>query len=119
MSGNPPEGKTSVTKTASFSFSGKNYELTVMSKYNNADLGWHCNVLIKSDDKQNSFDCTQIIWAGDLDNDGLLDMITDNICHLNISADLSLYLSSYASLASYDKIKRLFLKVAAFVTGGC
>ncbi len=58
-----------------------------------------------------AFDDTmvQLLWAGDLDNDGFLDLILDTSNHYNVT-ELSLYLSSYASedkLVAKSAIRRL------------
>lgn len=54
----------------------------------------------------------QVLWAGDLDNDGLLDLIVDLTNHYNVSAPTLL-------LSSQAKESELVHPVAEFRTTGC
>lgn len=87
------------------SFKGKNYPITVNEKniadsdteeiFYNYDLTINDGISTSHMDGQN-YRINSILWAGDMDGDGRLDMITDGGAHYNISVGYTLYLSSYA-----------------------
>lgn len=55
----------------------------------------------------------RIVWAGDLDGDGRVDLVIDNVPHYNIYKGLELYLSSEAGPGELVKM------VAVFTAVGC
>ncbi|OPL18778.1 MAG: hypothetical protein AVO35_13050 [Candidatus Aegiribacteria sp. MLS_C] len=55
----------------------------------------------------------RVVWAGDLDGDGRVDLVIDNVPHYNIYKGLELYLSSEAGPGELVK------RVAIFTAVGC
>jgi hypothetical protein len=121
----------STTEPATVLFNGMSYEIgfTCDEQYRGEELA-DCPLSISNSDQQQPLEsyaiykpCTvnasmgsdafpRILWAGDLDRDGKLDLLIDLTTHYNVTAP-TLLLSSAAGEG------QLVMPVAAFRTTGC
>lgn len=115
-------------KTLAYTFNGKPYTIkaygdsTLISgnEYSYRNYGWKVSGFKRgkrleqtlAEDEQFNESIYTLLWAGDLDRDGIPDLLIDVSNHYNVSS-IALFLSSMADRG------KLYKKVAVFETIGC
>ena len=115
-------------KSLTYTFKGKRYQISAYgdstqqhnAEYRYQNYGWKVSGVKKgkkieqllAEDKYFDDSIYMLLWAGDLDRDGIPDLLLDVSNHYNVSK-IALFLSSKAEKG------KLYKKVAVFETIGC